>query len=171
MKKGIVMGAALLLPWMAGAADMKPLAMKPGLWEVTVTSKMELPADVLAKMSPDQRSRMDAAVAARGAQGPTVVKACLSADSLSRALNFGADGRQNCQRKLFSSSPAKQEVDVECTQENGTFSGRMTFEAVSPESGKGTMQLTREGGMGLLKINIAINTRYLGPNCGGVKPR
>lgn len=173
MKKEIVMGAVLLLPLVAGAADIKALAVKPGLWEVTVTSKVQLPDEMLSKMSPDQRAQMEAAMAARGGQasGPKVFKACLTQESLSRALNFGADGRQNCQRKLFSSSPTKQEVDVECTQENGKFAGRMTFEALSPEAGKGTMQMTREGGMGLMKINVAVSTRYLGPDCGDVKPR
>jgi len=173
MKKEIVMGAVLLLPLLAGAADFRPLAVKPGLWEATVTSKVQLPDEVLSKMSPDQRAQMEAAVAARSGQaaGPRVVKVCLDKDSLNRALTLGSDPRQNCQRKLFSSSPTKQEVDVECTAENGKLVGRMTFEALSPESGRGTMQMIREGGMGLMKVNVVVNAKYLGPDCGDVKPR
>jgi hypothetical protein len=173
MKKEMVMGAVLLLPLVAGAADIKPLAVKPGLWEMTVTSKVQLPEDMLSQMPPDRRAQMEATMAARSGQaaGPRVVKVCLDKDSLSRALNLGADSRQNCQRKLFSSSSTKQEVDVECTAENGKLVGRMTFEALSPESGKGSMQMIREGGMGMMKINIAVNAKYLGPDCGDVKKR
>lgn len=173
MKKEIVMGAVLLLPLLAGAADFKPLAVKPGLWEMTVISKVQLPEDMLSQMPPDRRAQIEATMAARSGQaaGPRVLKVCLDKDSLSRALNLGADTRQNCQRKLFSSSPTRQEVDVECTGDNGKLAGRMTFEALSPESGRGTMQMTREGGMGMMKINVSVNTKYLGPDCGDVKPR
>jgi len=168
-----IAAVALMLPMAAAAADIKPLAVKPGLWEVTVTSKVQLPEQMLAQMPPERREQIEATMAARGGQGsaPGVVKMCLTKDSLSRALNLGADARQNCERKLFSSSPAKQEVDVECTQPNGKFAGRMTVEALSPESFKGSMQMTREGGMGLMKINVAVSTKYLGPDCGDVKPR
>jgi len=173
MKKQIVTGAVLLLPLIAAAADIKPLAVKPGLWEVTVTSKVQLPDALLSQMSPDRRAQMEANMAARSGQasGPKVVKVCLDKDSLSRALNLGADTRQNCRRKLFSSSPTRQEVDVECTQENGKFSGRMTIETLSPDAFKGSMQMTREGGMGMMKINVSATTKYLGPDCGDVKPR
>jgi len=169
----MIMASALLLPLLAGAADLKPLAVKPGLWEVTVTSKVQLPDQLLSQMSPDRRAQMEATMAARSGQasGPRMVKVCLDKDSLSRALNLGADARQNCQRKLFSSSPTKQEVDVECAQENGKFAGRMTIETLSPEAFKGSMQMTREGGLGMMKINVAVATRYLGPDCGDVKPR
>jgi hypothetical protein len=44
----------------------------------------------------------------------------------------------------------------------------MTFEVLSPESGRATMQMTQDGGT---KMNLTINTRYLGPDCGDVKPR
>jgi len=162
MKKEILAGAVLLLPLVAGAADIKPLAIKPGLWEMTTTKHVQLPAELLSKMAPDRKAQMET---------PTVARACLTPELLSRALNVGADERQSCQRKLVSSSASRQEVDVECTSQNGKVAGRMVFEATSPESGKGTMQMTREGGMGLMKINVSVSAKYLGKDCGDVKPR
>ena len=162
MKKEILMGAVLFLPLVAGAADIKPLALKPGLWEMTTTRKVQLPEELLSKMPPDRRAQMET---------PSVVKTCLTPELLSRALNLGANERQTCQRKLVSSSASKQEVDVECTTQNGKVAGRMVFEALSPESGKGKMQMTREGGMGLMKINVSVSAKYLGKDCGDVKPR
>jgi len=44
----------------------------------------------------------------------------------------------------------------------------MTFEALSPESGRATIQMSQDG---VQKMNMTVNTRYLGPDCGDVKPR
>jgi hypothetical protein len=168
MRKELLMGTMLLLPLLAAAADFEPLAMKPGLWEVTVTTKMQLPEAMLANLPPDRRAQMEAMMGGRGGQ-PNVVKSCLTRESLSKALNFGADAKRSCQYKLVTSSPAKQEVDVECAAKDGkTTVGKMTFEAVSPESGRGRMLMTQDGGT---KVDMTFSSRYLGPDCGDVKPR
>ena len=167
MRTGIVIGAMLLLPLIAAAGDFTPLAVKPGLWEATVTTKMQLPDAMLSQVPPDRRAQMEAMMTGRGGQ-PMTVKSCLTKEALSHALDFGAQQRKNCQYKLVSSSSTKQEADVECTSDRGKITGKMMFEALSPESGKVTMQMFQEGGM---KMNITVNTRYLGPDCGDVKPR
>jgi glutamate synthase domain-containing protein 2 len=166
MKKAIVIGT-LLLPLIAAAADFTPLAVKPGLWEVTMTSKIQLPDAMLANIPPDRRVQMETMMAGRGGQ-PTVVKSCLTKESLSRALDFSADAKKTCQYKLVTSSASKQEVDVECTANGKTTVGKMTFEALSPESGRATMQMMQDGGT---KMNMTMNSKYLGPDCGDVKPR
>jgi len=168
MRKEIVLGTVLLLPLIAAAADFTPLAVKPGLWEVTLTSKIQLPDAMLMNLPPDRRAQMEAMMSSRAGQ-PTVVKSCLTKESLSRALDFGADAKKTCQYKLVTSSASRQEVDIECTAKDGkTTSGKMTFEALSPESGRATMQMTQDGGT---KMNMTINSRYLGADCGDVKPR
>ena len=83
--KRIVMGALVLLPWVAVAADITPLGLKPGLWEVTVNTKMQLPEAVLANMPAQARAAMDAR-----AQN-IVVKSCLTKESMSRAMDFNND--------------------------------------------------------------------------------
>jgi hypothetical protein len=57
---------------------------------------------------------------------------------------------------------------MECTTDNNKLTGTMTFEALSPESGKATIQMSQDG---VQKMNMTVNTRYLGPDCGDVKPR
>jgi hypothetical protein len=168
MKREIVMGTVLLLPLIAAAADFQPLAVKPGLWEATMTSKVQLPDAMLANVPPERRAQMEAMMAGRGGQA-TVVKSCLTKDSLSRPLNFNNDARKTCQYNLVAASSTKQEVDIQCTAKDGKSTvGKMTFEVLSPESGRATMQMTQDGGT---KMNLTINTRYLGPDCGDVKPR
>ena len=178
MRKEFLMGTMLLLPLVAAAADFTPLGLKPGLWESTVTMKFGSP---MASIPPEQRAQMEAAMAnmppARRAQmeamlagrgQPTVTKVCLTKDSMSRALDFGAQQRKNCQVKVVSSSPTTQQVEMECTTDNNKLTGTMTFEALSPESGKATIQMSQDG---VQKMNMTVNTRYLGPDCGDVKPR
>jgi hypothetical protein len=168
MKREFVIGTVLLLPLLAAAADFTPLDVKPGLWEATVTTKIQLPDALLANVPPERRAQMEAMMAGRGGQ-PNVVKSCLTKDSLSRAINFGAaDQRRTCQYKLVTSTSTKQEADVECTSDRGKLTGKMIFEALSPESGKVTMQMSQDSGT---KMNITVNTKYLGPDCGDVKPR
>jgi hypothetical protein len=167
MRKGILIGT-MLLPLLAAAADFTPLSMKPGLWEATMTSKVQLPEEMLSKMPPQARAQMESAMAGRGGQ-PTVVKSCLTKESLSRAMDFSSDAKKTCQYKLVNSSATRPELDVECTSKDGkTIIGKMTFEALSSESGRATMLMTQDGGT---KMNMTINTRYLGPDCGDVKPR
>ncbi len=99
---------------------------------------------------------------------PTVTKVCLTKDSMSKALDFGAQQRKNCQVKVVSASSTSQQVEMECTMDNNKLTGTMTFEALSPESGKATIQMSQDG---VTKMSMTVNTRYLGPDCGDVKPR
>jgi len=165
MRRAIVAGTVLLLPLIAAAADFTPLAMKPGLWEVTMNSKVQLPDAVLANMPAQARAAME------GRTQGIVVKSCLTRESMSRALDFNNDPRRTCQSMLVSSSPTKQVVNVECTMKNGKSSGTMTFEALSPESGSGTLDLTMDSASGPMKSRMTFASRYLGPDCGDVKPR
>jgi hypothetical protein len=168
MRKEIMVGTLLLLPLLATAGDFTPLAVKPGLWEATASTKMQLSEAMLANIPPDRRAQMEAMMAGRMGQ-PMVVKSCLTKESLSKALNFGAtDQRKNCQYNLVNSTSTRQQVEIVCTTDKGKLTGNMTFDALSPESGRVVMQMSQDNGT---KIDITINTRYLGPDCGDVKPR
>lgn len=168
MRNEIMIGAVLLMPVIAAAADFTPLALKPGLWEATVTTQMQLPDAMLANLPPERRAQMQAMMAGRMGQ-PSVVKSCLTKESLSKALNFGATGeKRNCQFNLVTSSTTKQQADIECTSDKGKVTGSMTFEALTAESGRVTMRMSQDNGT---KMDITVNTKYLGPDCGDVKPR
>jgi len=166
MTKQVLLGTALLLPLAAVAADFQPLAMKPGLWEVTLESKIQFPDAMLANMPPQAR----AAMAGRGGQS-TVVKSCMTKESMSRAFDFNNDPKKTCQYTIVSSTPTRQEVNVDCTTKSGKSTGKMVFEAISPEAGKGTVDLTMEMGAGTMKSTMVISSKYLGSDCGDVKPK
>ena len=179
MRKEIVMGTVLLLPLLAAAADFTPLGLKRGLWESTVNMKTSgspmanIPPEqrsqmeaAMANMPPERRAQMEAMMAGRGQ--PTVTKVCMTKESMSKALDFGAQQRKNCQVKVVSSSSTSQQVEMECAMDNNKLTGTMTFEALSPVSGRATIQMSQDG---VPKMSMIVNTRYLGSDCGDVKPR
>src|SRR5579862_2888392 len=79
----------------AWAADTTPLNVKTGEWEVTTSTEssgqLPIPEEMLNKLTPEQRARMEAAMKARGAGGPrtSVRKNCVKKEDLDKA--FGND--------------------------------------------------------------------------------
>ena len=143
MKARILLGLALLWALPSWTADsIQPLDVKLGLWETSTTTDMSgmppMPADLLAKLTPEQRAKMEAAMKARAAQGAktTTRRTCLTKEELSKALTFGDDDK-SCQRTIISSSRSKQEVHLECTNETMKRSGDVHIEAINAEERQG----------------------------------
>jgi hypothetical protein len=171
----IALFAFCLLAQLAGA-QIKPLDVKLGLWEVTSTSLMTglpgIPPDVLAKLPADQRAKMEAAMGARagGAPKTTAQKVCITREKLDKENAFGED-RKNCTRTVVTSSASKLEMKVQCTEEhNMTMNGTIHVEALNSETVKGSVRMTSGTGNGqTMNVNSDFTSRYLGPACGDVK--
>lgn len=171
MKATLLLGVAFLWALPSWTADsVQPLDVKPGLWETTTTTEMSgmppMPAEVLAKMTPEQRARMEAAMQARTAQGAktTAKRTCLTAQELSKPLAFGDDDK-SCKRTLISSSRSKQEVRLECANETTNRSGTVRIEAINPENLKGSVQMTASGGGRSMKVNVGFTGKWIGASC------
>ena len=109
MKTKILLGLAFLCPLTSWTADpVQPLDVKLGLWETTTVNEMSgmppMPAEVLAKLTPEQRAKMEAAFKARAAQGPrtTTQRTCLTKEELSKPLALGDDNDKSCARTIIS---------------------------------------------------------------------
>jgi hypothetical protein len=172
MKATIVLGVVFLWALPSWTADsVQPLDVKPGLWETTTTTQMSgmppMPADVLAKMPPEQRAKMEAAMKARAAQGPksTTQKTCLTRQKLSEPLTFGDENDKSCKRTLISSSRNKQEARLECADGTRTRSGDVRIEAITPENIKGSMQMTSTGGGRSMNVNVGFTGKWIGASC------
>jgi Protein of unknown function (DUF3617) len=74
------------------AADLHALEVKPGQWETTTTGQMTgvpaIPPEVLAKLTPEQRAKMESAMGARGAK-PIVSTSCRTKEKLAEAWTTG----------------------------------------------------------------------------------
>jgi len=168
-------GIGLLLGALAWAADaVQPFNVKPGLWEVTVTTQMSgappIPPDVLAKMTPEQRARLEAAMQARGSQSPKniVQKHCIKQEDLEKGLNM-ADTNENCKRTVATSTGSKQEVKIACEMSGVKVDGVVRFEALDSEHVKFSAQMNGSGGGNTMTTNTSGTSKWLGAACGDVK--
>ena len=90
MKTRILLVLAFLTPFAGWAVDPVPMDVKLGLWETTITNQMDIssmiPPEALAKMTPEQRAQMEAAMSGRGGARTTTAKHCITKDTINEAL-------------------------------------------------------------------------------------
>src|SRR5690348_6570180 len=116
-KWAALIGGALLtvasVAWGAATLDVKT-----GLWEMTsvgeTSGRPPIPAEVLAKMTPEQRAKIEQQMAAgmAAANQPHVRKECITQKALERGLNF--ENRPNCKTTVLNSTPRLLDIAMEC---------------------------------------------------------
>jgi Protein of unknown function (DUF3617) len=163
--------AAALFCAAAWAADITPLNVKTGQWESTMsgesTGQLPIPQDMLDKMTPEQRAKMEAMLKARGMQGPrtSVYKSCLRKEDLAKP-SFGNDETQkSCKQTIVTSSATKMEIHMDCEMGGGKQTGTFKFEALDSGTVKGTMQMTASNGGRVMNINNNFSAKWVGPAC------
>ena len=176
MRNVIFLGAALLASLAAWAADdIKPLDVKLGLWESTVSTQMSglppIPAEALARLSPDQRAQMEAMIKQRQAQSavPKTNKSCLTKEGLAQAMSFGNMGNNDaCKRTVVSSSSSNAEIRFECSDPKTSTktTGTMHVEALNSENVKGNSQVTSGNGTNTMNAQVTFTAKWLSSDCG-----
>ena len=156
------------------AADsITPLNVKEGLWEMTVTHSMSgmpatpnIPPDVLAKMPPEQRARVEAAM--KGGPSTDVRKECITKEKLEKHSAF-SNNRGDCTRTVVNSTGSKLEVKIHCEEKQASTDGTLVLETVGSDRVKGTMQAVTNANGHTMNMNFTFSSKYLGPACGDVK--
>ena len=156
------------------AADsITPLNVKEGLWEMTVTHSMSgmpatpnIPPDVLAKMPPEQRARIEAAM--KGGPSTDVRKECITKEKLEKHSAF-SNNRGDCTRTVVNSTGSKLEVKIHCEEKQASTDGTLVLETVGSDRVKGTMQAVTNANGHTMNMNFTFSSKYLGPACGDVK--
>jgi hypothetical protein len=123
-----------------------------------------IPPDVLAKLPPEQRARMEAMM--KG--GPIVQKECITKEKLEKHSAFNVN-RPECTRTVVSSTGSKLEMKIHCEGKQGASDGTLVVEAVGSDTTKGTMHLVTSASGANMNIDMAFSSKYLGPDCGDVK--
>jgi len=151
-------------------AAQTPLNVKTGEWESTMTNEtsgqLPIPQEMLDKMPPEQRAKMEAAMKARGMQGPrtTSHKNCVKKEDLDKP--FGKENENKaCKQTILTSSATKQEIHMECEMGGGKQVGTLTLEALDSSNVKGTMQMTASSGGRSMNVNSTFSAKWLGPAC------
>jgi hypothetical protein len=166
----LVVFSALAL-W--AADNITPLNVKEGLWEMTVTHSMsgmpampDIPPDVLAKMPPEQRARMEAMM--KGGPSTDVRKECITKEKLAKNSAF-SNNRGECTRTVVNSTGSKLEVKIHCEEKQASTDGTLVLETVGSDHVKGTMQSATNANGHTMNMNFTFSSKYLGPTCGDVK--
>jgi Protein of unknown function (DUF3617) len=173
MRFNVILVLVLLCSFLLWAGDkIQPLDVKLGLWEITSTTAMtgmampNIPSDVLAKMTPEQRAKMQAAMG--GTPTTTVRKVCITKEKMDKQTAFN-DDRKNCTRTVVSSSSSKVDIKMQCTEQDSTINGTIQVEALNSENVKGSVRMAMTGGGRNLNSSTDFTSRYLGSACGDVK--
>ncbi len=160
---------ALLLSSATWAADtFHPLDVKPGQWESTMsvvtTGAPQIPPDVLARMTPELRAKMEDRLKGK----PVISKSCVKQEDLDKPLTMGHDDKA-CSRTLVTSTSSKQEIHVECSREKTKSSGTILIEAMNSETVRGTVQMTSTTGDRTMNINSKFTAHWIGSTCSKEK--
>lgn len=173
---GVVVAAGLVLdsviPGVMADAQAESLNVKPGAWEITVTtltSGMKLSPEMSAKMSPQQRAQMEQMLKAREGKPHTMTaQSCLTKEDVAHDRIIKEmeedDDEVQCKIKVVSRSSSKLILDQICPGPPPA-SSHLTIEAKSPESIVATSDREQQG-MG--KSHMDITGRWLGAGCSGI---
>jgi hypothetical protein len=161
---------AMAMSW-AVAADTPNLKVKMGLWEMTTHVQLSgapiIPDDVLQKLPPEQRARMQAALA--GLNKPRVLKECMTPDRLSKGFKVGERDDGDCKTTILTNTSSELALKSECSDSGGARVSNVRIIANGSESVTGTVSsvATREGKT--VNVNAGVEGKWLGADCGSVK--
>jgi hypothetical protein len=174
MKTKLFLTATLLSFYMFAADKIQPLNAKLGLWEITMTQQMAgvppIPPETLAKMTPEERARMEAMFKQRAGQAPSArtTQTCLTKEKLDKAPF--SESSKACQRTIVSSTSKLTEVHEECAEPDGSkrvMDGR--FELTGDNNMKGSMRMKASNSGRAMNINIDLTGKWLKEDCGSLK--
>lgn len=151
-------------------AQYQPLNVKTGQWQTAVQissgGSLALPSAQLAKLTPEQRERIETAMkqASKPKTTTRTNQDCLTQDELNKGTPFKSDDKK-CTQKVLSSSAGKLNVEQDCAEDAMTTRTIMLLEAISPEvvKGTGTVTATSEGHTFTSNINFA--SQWLSASC------
>ncbi len=167
---------ALLAVAGPGQAANSSLDMQPGLWEITSAGEMSgvppIPPEALANMPTEQRAQLEAVMQAERAHitAPHVVRHCVTEEQLRRGLNLDDTPNPSCQRTVLSNSTRLLVMHEECTGKSSRV-GDFRFEAVDRQTMKGSIHMVVSNGANTMTINRNLQGKWLGADCGDVKPK
>ncbi|MGB4069200.1 MAG: DUF3617 domain-containing protein [Nitrospira sp.] len=170
---GLILG--LCIPMLALDARAESLNVKPGAWEMTVTtvaSGMKLSPEMAANMTPAQRIQMEQMMKARDGKPHTMtIPSCLTKEDVAhdRIIKEMEDeddeAEVNCKVKVISKSSSKLVIDQICPGPPAS-TGHLTIEAKTPESLVATGDRNLKGSG---KAHLDIKGKWLRASCEGVE--
>jgi Protein of unknown function (DUF3617) len=176
MRSAVLPMALVALALAAFAQAVEPVKpnIKPGLWEVSinphVSGEMPIPEEQLAKLTPEQRARLEAMMKSRAANttAPKLYKECMTPEKIARGFDMDRDDT-GCKRKVVSSSANELTVHDECDKPNQKTVSDVHFEVKGGTQMSGRINVQVSSGAKTMTINNTMQGKWLGASCGAVK--
>ena len=166
--KFIICAGAIAL--IASAARAASFDVKTGAWESTVTSTttgMAIPPDMLSKLPPDQRAKIEEAMRARSGQPHTIKrKYCVTQKDLDEDRLMQEESGSQCSRKVLSKSSTRLELEQTCGAAPHAMTMHVSVQATSSESVTLTVDGQMQGGS---KSHTEGKSRWLSASCTGIE--
>jgi len=170
MRKTILLSLFCLLSLVLVASDkVRPLNVKTGLWETTWTSTVSgrppIPEEALARMTPDQRARLEAAMGKMGSQVPKThtAKSCLTKEKLEK--DPFSEKADMCTETVLTSTGSKMDVKEVCTNQGAKTDVTVHIEATDSEHVKGSMESNTSSGGNTMKVSGTFTSKWIGATC------
>lgn len=169
------LGSAFLLLGFAGIVAAAMPNAKVGLWESTTTTVIEagLPANFpdAARMPPEQRAKIQRSLSPTGGKPTTLTeRMCVSPEMLERwdGLAKAGSDSSDCRRTVMEQTAQHVRLALVCG--GGKSTGEMEFNATGSDRVAAKLTLLVRGDRSDSKVNLEMHSRFLGTECGGLKP-
>lgn len=156
------------------AAKVQPLNVKPGLWESTRTinraGQMGIPAEMLNRLSPEQRARMEERMNAKsGAHTSTTTeKHCVTKEDLEKDRLKLAEAKE-CTTTVVNSTTSTVKAKLVCDQEGMHATGTLELVAADPEHMNGSYHSTVDADGHTMNVDGTWTSKWLSSSCGDVR--
>ena len=156
--------------------------IKPGLWQTTVSGKssMAMPPEMEARIAAMPAAQQEMIRSRMGGGAPTTVttKSCAVEQTNIDAMLSEAQQKNHDMKCTFTNRKQTADgasFDTSCVSPQGTASGHAEFHMLDSDHVTGSMHMTadmtgRTGGTAHMTIDNTITSKYLGSDCGTVKP-
>ena len=156
------------------APKLQPLNVKPGLWESTRTisraGEMPIPAEMLNRLTPEQRARMEERMKAKSAAhtNTTTEQHCVTKEDVERDRLKLAEAKE-CTTTVLNSTTTTVKAKLVCDQEGMHATGTLELVAADPEHVNGSYQSTVNAGGQAMNVQGTWASKWLGSSCGDVR--
>jgi hypothetical protein len=165
---GLIAGAATLA-WAAS------LDVATGLWDVTsqgeTTGIPPIPPAALAHLTPEQRQKVQAAMAdavSRSNQ-PNTTRLCITQKELDQGLRFNTREQQNCKQTALNTTSHTMDAHMECKGDQHA-TGNLHVVASDRQTISGNFDFLSTDGTNTVTMKRTLQGKWLGSDCGTVKP-
>jgi hypothetical protein len=171
MKRRMAVGVCSTLALVLAAGNQsQQLNVKLGLWQITYKQQTDsattIAPELLARMTPQKRARMEKKLKARAAQGPRVdtKQVCVTQETLEKAA-FNGEDRKACERTVISSTSKVQEFREECNSNGMKTFVEARLEAANAGDLRGLIQVKGSENYGI-DTNTELSGKWLAADCG-----